>query len=541
MSPLLRLRLPVIAFVLLALLGWAGAAALFAATSRTEAVRFTGVVDEATNRIRERLRLHLLAIEATAAIIEAQGETMTAPRFADYYDRLRLAERNPGIAGLGFAPLLRPEELPFLARRLQANYGRPVEIWPRTGAELIAPVVLLGSPDADPPQAIGFDMFSEPTRRAAMEAAIAAREPRATEPLKLATDTTPLPGFIIYAPIFSDSFGFARRVGPSAPPTGFAFGGFRIAEVTAAALHVPPYLPVALALSDADAGDGPLYVYGKAARPRPWTPEGEVRELQVAGQVWTLEFRPAATFHPTTGWPLPLGFGAISTALAGAAAMALREQARRRDVAEALVEAGKRSLAERDMLLQEMKHRIKNAISRILAIARQTAASAESLEAFTDSFTKRLQAMAEAQDMLTLSATATADLSDLLSRELNQVFGADFDPDRLRGPTIALDAARTQALGLVFHELATNALKYGGAPGAPPAIDVAWSLTGGPAAPTLDLRWRERGGKVAPPDRAGFGTRLIDASLGHELGGRVERCWRPEGLELRMVLPLQTA
>ena len=203
--------------------------------------------------------------------------------------------------------------------------------------------------------------------------------------------------------------------------------------------------------------------------------------MNVAGQTWTLTFSPSPRFLPSQGRALAIFFAAISTALALATAMTLRAQARASAGAEALATASQRSLSEKDLLLQEMTHRIKNAIARILAIARQTAARADSLSSFTDSFTRRLQAMAEAQDMLSRSATAKADLSDLLSRELAQVFGADFDPARLRGPKVQLDADRTQALGLVFHELATNAL------------EVRWrsGRTAG------DLRWLE------PARRAG--------------------------------------
>lgn len=532
----LRERLPVLVFVLITLFGWGGAAALLAGANRTETARFAGVVDEATNRIGERLRLHMLAIEATAAIIEALGDNMTAPRFAEYFEKLRLAERNPGIAGLGFAPLLRPDELPALARRLEANYGRPVEIWPQTTDDLIAPVVILGSPDAEPPQAVGYDMYSEPTRRAALDAAIAARAPRVTEPLKLAMDASPLAAFIVFAPVYTDSFGIARRTGEAALPTGFAFGGFRIGDLVGAALHVLPLLPVALTIADADTPDTALYAYGAAAAPSAWTPEVEMRQLEVADQTWRLVFRPSVAYRHAMIWPLALGFGVISTALALAAALALRGQAQARTSAEALAATSQRSLAERDLLLQEMKHRIKNAIARILAIARQTAAGARSVEAFTDSFTRRLQAMADAQDLLT--RTGTASLLDLLTRELVQVFGEDFQADRLRGPKVDLDAEQTRALGLVFHELATNALKHGGAGSHPPAIDVSWSLSDGAGAPRLDLCWRESGGRIVQPAGFGFGTKLIDASLRHELGGEVEREWTPDGLVLQISLPL---
>jgi two-component sensor histidine kinase len=82
-----------------------------------------------------------------------------------------------------------------------------------------------------------------------------------------------------------------------------------------------------------------------------------------------------------------------------------------------------RNLVARDLMLQEMKHRIKNSIARILAMARQTARRSPDLEAFSKSFTARLQAMANAQDMLTRSTWGRADLRALLLQELGQVFG----------------------------------------------------------------------------------------------------------------------
>src|SRR6185436_20178653 len=91
----------------------------------------------------------------------------------------------------------------------------------------------------------------------------------------------------------------------------------------------------------------------------------------------------------------------------------------------------------------------------------QAAANAGSVAEFTEAFAARLQAMAASQDMLTRSRWQKADLAELLRTELDQVFGQVIDRVKLSGPPVELNENATQALGLTFHELATNALKYG--------------------------------------------------------------------------------
>ncbi len=527
-------RLPAAVFLGVALTGWIGAAAIWIAGGEAGHLRFAAVADEATNRISERLRLHLMLIDATAAMFETQPSMLTAEGFATYYHHLELDLRNPGIAGLGFGALTDARGAAALDAELRSTYGAEIGIWPRSSAPFVVPVTILGSSDSSPPPAIGFDMYSEPTRRAAMEAATAAGEARATEPVKLATDTDPVPGFIVYAPVYATRLEAAPYDPEGNRPSGFAFGGFRIGDLVTAALHVPPLLPIALSVYDLDQPDTPLYQYGS---PLPGAPP-QLRSLDVAGQTWTLAFRPAGPIQTAGSRVLSLAVGAITTALAAAAAFAVVEQGRARRAAEALAEANVRNLAEKDMLLQEMKHRIKNAIARILAIARQTASQSEDMPAFTASFTQRLQAMAAAQDMLTRSADATADLRELLMQELAQVFGPQTDAGRVQGPDVELSSVQTQALGLVFHELATNALKHGSSDGRAPEIQVIWRIDGKPGERRLAVDWTEATGPVAEPTTTGFGARLIQANLRDELGGEITRDWTETGLRLRFWIPL---
>ncbi|WP_162901443.1 sensor histidine kinase [Breoghania sp. L-A4] len=198
-------------------------------------------------------------------------------------------------------------------------------------------------------------------------------------------------------------------------------------------------------------------------------------------------------------------------------------------------------MQEKDLMLQEMKHRIKNSIARVLAIARQTVSSSDGLEDFSTSFSARLNAMANAQDMLTRSHWQRADLHELLSRELEQVFGRRIGPDKAKGPGISLDERTTQALGLTFHELATNALKYGGITEENGDLNIRWVVESAGNSENLILDWVETSATpVSDPGDRSFGSRLIDANIRGELSGVIERDFREAGLVVRMTIPIRT-
>ncbi|TIU65412.1 MAG: sensor histidine kinase, partial [Mesorhizobium sp.] len=225
--------------------------------------------------------------------------------------------------------------------------------------------------------------------------------------------------------------------------------------------------------------------------------------------------------------------------LAGTIALVARYQERAYDAVSLLHETTEKSLLEKELMLQEMKHRIKNSITRVLAIARQTASHATDVKEFSSSFAARLQAMAASQDMLTRSRWQKADLGDLLRIELGQVFGKELPEDILSGPEVLLDETTTQALGLTFHELATNALKYGEAGNSVGALKVDWLLEGRGRDRTLVLNWREAGQKqLEAPAKTGFGTKLIDLNVTRELGGTIKRDFRAEGLVVVIRVPL---
>jgi two-component sensor histidine kinase len=107
------------------------------------------------------------------------------------------------------------------------------------------------------------------------------------------------------------------------------------------------------------------------------------------------------------------------------------------------------------------------------------------------------------------------------------------------GPPVALDPKSAVALGIVFHELATNAIKHGALSNGEGKIAIAWRLDGDD---TVSLVWQESGGPiVSPPANNGFGSRLIRLEITHELDGDVDFAYKPDGLNVTLGFPLKTA
>ena len=202
---------------------------------------------------------------------------------------------------------------------------------------------------------------------------------------------------------------------------------------------------------------------------------------------------PTTAFEKAEFDVTPFVVGCVALLLAVALALAAQWQIKALAAAREVQRVTEKSLQERELMLQEMKHRIKNSIARMLAIARQTARHSESLESFIESYSARLQAMSTAQDVLTRSHWQRADLKELLNKELEQVFGDGDTLYEVYGPNAELDEKATQAFSLTFHELATNALKYGGMSGTGAGLKVTWSFEGAGPERKLRLIWDETG------------------------------------------------
>jgi PAS domain S-box-containing protein len=194
----------------------------------------------------------------------------------------------------------------------------------------------------------------------------------------------------------------------------------------------------------------------------------------------------------------------------------------------------KRSEERQSLLMSELNHRVKNTLATVQAIASQTLRGAADPRQFVEKFKARLQALSSAHDVLTRRNWESADITDLVHDQL--AMDGDVDRITVHGPAALLTPQSAVALSLVLHELGTNARKYGALAAPTGRLDVQWRV--GAPEPMLYIEWAETGGPpVAEPQKRGFGTMLIEKSLGG-VGGSAALRFDVGGLQCAIQVPL---
>lgn len=200
----------------------------------------------------------------------------------------------------------------------------------------------------------------------------------------------------------------------------------------------------------------------------------------------------------------------------------------------------KRADERQRLLLDELNHRVKNTLATVQSISMQTRRTADNPEAFARSLDARIEALAGAHDLLTRTSWDGAGLVDLIALTLAPYAEDSSAAHRIEygGPPIRLGPNAAVTLNMAFHELATNAAKYGALSAGDGLIRVEWNVDQGESPPAIAIRWTESDGPaVQPPRRRGFGSRLLEQGLARELNGTVTLDYRPEGLVCQMRFP----
>jgi PAS domain S-box-containing protein len=189
---------------------------------------------------------------------------------------------------------------------------------------------------------------------------------------------------------------------------------------------------------------------------------------------------------------------------------------------------------ERQLLLaREVDHRARNALAVVQAIVRLTRSASK--EGYIKAVEGRIQALAQAHTLLSESRWQGADIGRLVAEEVAPYRNADVARVSMNGPSVSLSPERSQSLALVLHELATNSAKYGALSVPEGALAIRWSHE----SDSLVVDWEETGGPpVKPPSAQGFGTKIMNASIKHQIGGNVAWDWRPSGLHCRLQIPM---
>jgi two-component sensor histidine kinase len=186
--------------------------------------------------------------------------------------------------------------------------------------------------------------------------------------------------------------------------------------------------------------------------------------------------------------------------------------------------------ARQQLTSREMLHRLKNALAVVQALSNRSFRHLPNAGEALAMFGKRISTLARAYNFILTEEHRDADLETTI-RGVIEPF--DSDPSRfaLSGPKLLIPAKAAFALTLIFHELATNAVKYGALSNTNGKVAICWEMTGISGGLSYMLTWQEQDGPdVAEPDRRGYGSVLIDSAFSQEFASKIERRFEAHGL-----------
>lgn len=490
-------------------------------------------LEEAARRIEQRINTHISALYAVRGLYMG-SEKVTRDEFREFLQAIRLNDRAKGVQGVGFAKLEDAHSKGAADKLITEHYQIGQKAWPVRNSPVGAPVVLLEPSTPRSRFVLGFDMYTDPVRKEAMERARKSGDAAVTGPVELIQhhDDFKQSGFVIYLPLYKKGKEHGRSLSDL---DGYIFASYTAGDLLKTVLNESPSMDLdAIIYSDSISEKNLLF------KNVPTITSPSSHEIEVAGRAWhlMLDFKGTgvAVAESPTG-----GVLAIGLLLALVSALFVWAQLRRVEVAEMLVQESRARESEKDLLLREMTHRLKNAIARIVSIARMSSRSDETKEEFIDGFSKRLQAMGAAQELLIDAKRGKVELADLLKSELALIGSFSDDTLKIDGPSVELNESQGQALGLVSHELATNAAKYG-AIAQNGKLVVSWDAEGVEDERKVAFRWVESGLKQKPQlSKKGFGTKLVDMMVRGQLNGDIDYSNGADQLAVTITIPLPTS
>lgn len=332
-----------VASLVLVLTTWSNAREREVEAARAE---FAARANEVTGLLRQRLAQYELVTRGGVSLFASVARP-TPRQWQAYVDGMQLDARFPALLGLGFAGYVPARDLPYLQLEWrESGYGL-LNVRPRGRRAHYGPILYLEPRRPENVAAVGFDMYSEPTRRAAMRAALESGEPRLTGPVNLVQDgASRRPALNLYLPIYRAGDTPMNRDARLASAQGWIYVPFRIREFVEHALDGQAH-GIGIQIADTTAGqDRPLFSGGPAARDPAFI---ETRQLEVYGRIWRLDFTSPPLAQAAPGLRALRGvlvLGLIATLLLyGITAALAHTGTRARRIAAVLTEDYRRSEA----------------------------------------------------------------------------------------------------------------------------------------------------------------------------------------------------
>ncbi|HET9628512.1 MAG TPA: CHASE domain-containing protein [Novosphingobium sp.] len=437
------------------------------------------------------------------------------------------ADESLRVGGtLAWAQLVPAADVPAFEARERAAGVAGYRVTP---APVGGPVLAVAYTWPDTPasrRALGFDLFSEPVRRAAILRAERSGRPTASGAVDLIsrTDDEHGTGFGIFMPVYGPGGGSHKIVGVVA--RAFSARSFIEAALTSERLE-----NYGVALYDGESpGLPPLAVIGEQA------PQNLriSRDIDLAGHRMRLEVSPPEPATLSNLSLLTLLFGMMVAALMLILARLITQQAAEDRASLAWFEE---QASIRNSLTRELNHRVKNTLANVLSIVALTRRRTDNIDDFVAGLIGRVRALSATHDLLTQSEWGTTPIRAVIAAELAP-YAQDVDRAvAMRGPHVELAPNDALSLGLAVHELATNASKYGALSHPDGRVEIVWEMLTDKLA---RVDWSEHGGPPVPTQRRrGFGTELIEKIVAHELRNPVDLRFEGDGVRCTLIVPVR--
>ncbi|WAT19289.1 CHASE domain-containing protein [Aurantiacibacter sp. MUD11] len=466
-------------------------------------------------------------LRAGAALLSTMDEVPAAD-FRRFVSELRLDADYRGAEGIGWAEVVFPAEVEDFNARLAAESLGNVQLHPRSGTDqpYAVPVTYLQPDTERNRRALGYDMFSEPHRRAAMMEAERTARPTATDAIVLRQEGEgEAPGFLIYMPVFEAGVG-GRAL------KGFIYSPFNAEDFLQSALELEDAGAFDVRLADSEDDDATTLAstFDDGSENR----ETATQTVNVANNPWLLTISTVEEPGLSGLSMATLIFGLLVASLLMLLVRMLTQQAQED---ESALQWFEEQASIRNSLTRELNHRVKNTLANVLSIIALTRRRADDVEEFATGLDGRIRALSATHDLLTQSDWGSTPVKAVIDAELlPYAHGGDHVVD-LTGPEVELAPNDALSLGLAVHELATNAAKYGALSQPGGKVEVSWKMV---SDSVVRVEWVESGGPPVAQDRSrGFGTDLIERIVAHELGQPVELDFKPEGVRCVLMIPVR--
>lgn len=472
------------------LVGLAVTGSITAFVARTagdrDRARFDDSVTATEGAIQERMKTYLDALQASAGLFAATS-AVSRPEFHAFVKHLELSRRFPGNRGVGWSPTVPADQTADFVSKMRQS-GRPAfRIFPPSHRPVHQPVVLIEPLDHGNKNSIGYDMASEPRRRAAMERARDTGKAAATSevPLEEQGSESTEPGFLVFSPVYKTAGVPATVAERRKQLRGFVYSPFRIRDLLKGifAEHSAGQLAFRVYDGEHEAKTTLLFSAGQNVRPKNPYMQGS-RRMEVAGRTWTLDFASTARFDEGShrgNPPLVLLAGLLVTLLLTAITWietrARAEAERASRALEQSREALRRANQTKDEFIAMLGHELRNpvgALANVIRVMRLGKMDKDALNRYLDVAARQVRLQTRlVDDLLDVSRFSTGnvrlqrrpvDLGEIARRALGDVRARAEEHDQkltleLPDQPVVVDGD-TVRLEQVTTNLLSNAIKY---------------------------------------------------------------------------------